>query len=334
MIPGWDDISWAFPQALWLLPVAALIVWFWRWQGHRAFPRFRVPYIPEALRKRRSWVGMVWQGQGWWRALVAALMIVALARPQKVWQKEKVTTEGIDIVLAVDVSASMLARDFQPNRLEAAKKIAADFIRNRPGDRIGLVIFAGEALTQVPLTLDHDMLLGMLNRIESGMLEDGTAIGMGLATAIDRLRQSKAKSKVVILLTDGVNNTGAIPPLVAGEMAKELGIRVYTIGVGSQGTAPYPVRVNGRTVFRNMPVEIDEALLKKISEMTDGRYFRATDNASLQRIFEEIDRLEKTRFEMFSLTRRADAFYPWLQAALAVWLVMLFLHTVIAKYWP
>ncbi len=333
-IQWWHDITWATPQALWLLGIVPLIAAFWWWQGHRAFPRWRASYLPMHLWHRRSWVGRIHQGQGWWRAIVAALMIVALARPQKVWQKEQVTSEGIDIVLSVDVSASMLARDFQPDRLRAAKRIAADFIRKRPGDRIGLVIFAGESLTQVPLTLDHEMLLGMLERIESGILQDGTAIGMGLATAIDRLRTSKAKSKVIIILTDGVNNAGSISPSVAGEMARKLGIRVYAIGIGSKGTAPYPVRVNGRIVYQNMPVEIDEALLRKISQMTDGKYFRATDNSSLRAIFQEIDKLEKTRFEMFSLTQRADVFLPWLQGALALWLVMILIQTVVLKYWP
>ena len=334
MISYLKDLSWANADFLWLLLLIPLIIAFWAWQGHRAFPRFRLPFIPPASPRRNALTGWITQGQGWWRALVLALMIVALARPQKVWEKEKVTSEGVDIVLALDVSSSMLAQDFRPNRLAVAKQLAADFIRKRKGDRIGLVVFAGESFTQVPLTLDHDMVLRMLEKISSGMLEDGTAIGMGLATAIDRLKESKAQSKVIILLTDGVNNAGAIAPLTAGEMAQSLGIRVYTIGVGTRGTAPYPVQINGRTVYQQMPVEIDEALLQQISRMTDGQYFRATDEKSLQSIFDEIDRMEKTRFEIFSLTRRADVFMPWLKAALLVWLVMLFVHTVIAKYWP
>ncbi len=331
---GLEEISWAHPVFFWLLLLVPLIIAFWWWQGHRAFPRLRMPFFPDHSPASGRFTGWMWQGQGWWRGLILALMIVALARPQKVWQKEKVSAEGVDIVLVLDISSSMLAQDFHPNRLEVAKDLAARFIRKRKGDRIGLVVFAGESFTQVPLTLDHEMVLRVLEKINSGMLEDGTAIGMGLATAIDRLKESKAQSKVVILLTDGVNNAGSIAPLTAGEIARDLGIRVYTIGVGSRGTAPYPVQVGGQITYRPMPVEIDETLLRRISKMTDGEYFRATDEKSLRAIFDKIDRMEKTRFEIFSLTRRADVFLPWLKAALLLWLLMLFLQTIVAKYWP
>jgi len=242
------------------------------------------------------------------RTMAVGLLIIALARPQKSDKFQNVSTEGIDIVLAQDISGSMLARDFKPDRLEAAKNIATEFISGRPYDRIGLVVFSGESFTQCPLTTDHAVLINLLREIQSGMIEDGTAIGMGLATAVNRIKDSKAKSKVIILLTDGVNNKGEIAPATAAEIAKTFGIRVYTIGVGTQGVAPYPVQTPYGIQYQDMPVEIDEGILQKIAETTGGKYFRATDNNSLIQIYKEIDKLEKSKIDVKQFTKKQEKY--------------------------
>lgn len=242
------------------------------------------------------------------RILAFALLVMAMARPQSSLNEENITTEGIDIVLAIDVSTSMLAEDFKPNRIEAAKMTAMDFIDGRPTDRIGLVIFGGESFTQCPITTDQAVLKNQLKNIKEGLVEDGTAIGMGLATAVNRLKNSEAKSKTIILLTDGVNNAGFIDPLTAAEVARPFGIRVYTIGVGTMGMAPYPVQTPWGIQYQNVEVQIDEELLKKIAEMTDGKYFRATNNNKLREIYKEIDRLEKTKIEVTSIQRYSEEF--------------------------
>lgn len=253
------------------------------------------------------------------RIIVLALLIVALARPQGVEENARTNTEGIDIVLAIDVSGSMLARDFKPDRITAAKEVAGDFIADRTGDRLGLVVFAGEAFTQSPLTTDQGTLQTLLGRIRSGLIEDGTAIGNGLATAINRLRESEAKSKVIILLTDGVNNRGEIAPLTAAEIAKAQGIRVYTIGVGTQGMAPYPaVDMFGNRTFVQQQVEIDEKTLREMAAHTGGSYFRATDKAKLKAIYDEINRLEKSKIEVLSHITRHEHYLNWVLAALAL----------------
>jgi len=243
------------------------------------------------------------------RALALASLVVALARPQTGATSETILTEGIDIVLALDVSTSMLAEDLQPNRLEAAKAVAADFVAGRRNDRIGLVAFAGEAFTQVPLTLDYSVVTTLLGELDTGMIEDGTAVGMGLATAVKRLQASDAASKVVILLTDGRSNRGEIGPLTAAQMAEALGVRVYTIGAGSRGTARVPVDdpFRGR-VYASMRVDIDEESLQQIADLTGGRYFRATDTESLAAIYEEIDRLETTEIEVENFTQYEERF--------------------------
>ncbi len=251
------------------------------------------------------------------RCIAVALMIVALARPQHINQDSVTTTEGIDIVMALDISGSMLARDFDPDRITAAKDVVAKFVADRPNDRIALVVFAGESFTQCPLTTDKATLLSMLSQVQSGMIEDGTAIGNGLATAINRLKESKAKSKVVILLTDGVNNSGQIAPLTAAEIAASYGIRVYTVGVGSEGTAPYPaVDVWGNISYVPMKVEIDEKVLTEIARLTGGRYFRATDTETLKAIYSEINKLEKTKIDVEHTTRFDDLFQMFLLWAL------------------
>jgi Ca-activated chloride channel homolog len=242
------------------------------------------------------------------RVVAIALLILALARPQKTDNIQNVSTEGIDIVLTQDISGSMLARDFKPDRLSAAKNIATEFISGRPYDRIGLVVFSGESFTQCPITTDHAVLINLLREIQSGMIEDGTAIGMGLATAVNRIKDSKSKSKVIILLTDGVNNRGEIAPVTAADIAKTFGIRVYTIGVGTQGMAPYPVQTPYGIQYQDMPVEIDEGILQDIARKTGGKYFRATDNDRLTAIYKEIDKLEKSKIDVRQYTRKQEKY--------------------------
>lgn len=262
------------------------------------------------------------------RMLGLAILILAIARPQskKSWQDLK--TEGIDIVLALDISASMLAQDFKPNRIDASKQIAMEFIDSRPDDRIGLVIFSGESFTQCPLTTDHSVLKNLFSGVKTGMIQDGTAIGLGLATAVNRIQNSKAKSKVVILLTDGVNNMGSISPELAGELAQPFGIRVYTIGVGTQGMAYSPVAVypNGQYAYDYVKCDIDETVLKKIAGLTGGKYFRATNNDKLKKIYAEIDKMEKTIIEEKNYTKKSELFFP-----LALGAALLFLLEFILK---
>ncbi|HKJ42111.1 MAG TPA: VWA domain-containing protein [Sunxiuqinia sp.] len=262
------------------------------------------------------------------------LLSVALARPQSSNSWQDVTTEGIDIVIALDISSSMLARDFQPNRLDAAKKVATEFISGRPNDKIGLVIFSGESFTQCPLTTDHAVLINLFNEVHSGMIEDGTAIGNGLATAVARLKDSKDKSKVIILLTDGENNRGEIAPETAAELAKTYGIRVYTIGIGTIGTAPYPVQTPFGTQIRDVPVKIDEATLQKIADITGGRYFRATDNQKLVHIYNEIDKLEKSKIDVKHYSKKDERFQLFALLAGIFLIIGLLLKTTIFRNIP
>ena len=264
----------------------------------------------------RAFRGIRHAGRVWLRHLLFAckvlaivFLVTALARPQSSNSWQTYSSEGIDIVLGLDISTSMLARDFTPDRLEAAKEVATKFILERPQDRIGLVVFAGESFTQCPLTTDQAVLVNLLREVQSGMIEDGTAIGLGLANAVNRLKDSPAKSKVVILLTDGVNNLGSIAPVTAAELAKTYGIRVYTIGVGTYGEAPYPVQTPFGIQLQNVPVEIDEAVLKQIASVTGGQYFRATDNDKLQQIYNEIDQLEKSKVEVKHFSKREEQYF-------------------------
>jgi Ca-activated chloride channel homolog len=267
------------------------------------------------------------------RMLAVVCLIVALARPQKRNDEEMVSGEGVDIILSIDVSGSMLAQDLTPNRLEAAKAVAANFVDSRPTDRIGLVIFSGESFTLTPVTTDKAVLKTQIFNIRSGLLEDGTAIGSGLATSVDRLRSSKSKSKVVILLTDGENNGGMIDPNTAKEIAKATGVRVYTIGVGTDGYAPIPVQTIGGIVMQREKVNIDEKLLKQIADETGGKYFRAKDNEGLTNIYSEIDKLEKSRIEVTALKRYTEKFFPFaLAAAVLVFLELLLRMTVFRKF--
>ena len=270
------------------------------------------------------------------RCAALSLIVVAIARPQSAEHYTNTTTEGIDIVLAVDVSTSMLAKDFIPDRLSVAKEVASEFIGDRTGDRIGIVVFAGESFTQSPLTTDQSTLQTMLGRITSGVIEDGTAIGNGLATSINRLRESDSKSKVVILLTDGVNNRGEISPLTAAKIAKDMGIKVYTIGIGRHGTAPYPVfDERGREVdVVNMKVEIDEKILRDIATQTGGEYFRATDKKTLEAIYEQINTLEKSRVEVENRTTLHEEFLVFVLWALAALLLEFIINRVVLNRIP
>ncbi|MDR2293022.1 MAG: VWA domain-containing protein [Prevotellaceae bacterium] len=267
--------------------------------------------------------------------IAIAAIIVAAARPRSSTQQETMDTEGIDIVIAMDVSTSMLARDFKPDRIEAAKKIAIQFISERISDRIGLVVFAGESFTQCPLTTDKATLINLLNEVHARMITDGTAIGNGLATAVARLKDSNAKSRVIILLTDGVNNAGEISPTMAAEMAEQYKLRVYTIGVGTEGMAPVPVQTYfGTTQIQNVPVEIDEELLKDISTKTDGKYFRATSNTKLQERNQEINALEKTKTSIDSFNVYEEEYMPYALIGLGLLLLIILLRLFILKMLP
>lgn len=266
------------------------------------------------------------------KALALLLISVALARPQSISKGQDVHSEGIDIVLALDISASMLAQDFKPDRARAAKEVAKEFIQARPNDRIGVVLFAKQAFAQCPLTVDHDILLELVDQVEVGLADaDNTAIGAALAASVNRLKSSSSPSRVVILMTDGENNYG-VPPTTAAEAAQALGVRVYTIGVGTRGTAPYPARdIFGRTVLQQVPVSIDENLLTSIAQGTGGKYFRATDENKLRQIFAEIDKMEKIKIEIRAFRRYAELFYPWVLGALAALLLSFTASSLILK---
>lgn len=268
------------------------------------------------------------------RMLAIALLIVVLARPQSTNSWQNSSTEGIDIVMAMDISTSMLAEDLKPNRLEAAKDVAASFINGRQNDNIGLVVFAAESFTQCPLTIDHGVLLNLFKDIQPGIIQNGTAIGLGLANAVSRIKDSQAKSKVIILLTDGVNNTGEIAPVTAAEIAKTFGIRVYTIGVGTQGEAPYPIPTAFGVQYQNIPVEIDEQVLKQIASTTGGQYFRATDNSSLKEIYSEIDQLEKTKISVQEFSKKQEEYKNWALLVFALLLIEVLLRNTVLRNIP
>lgn len=268
------------------------------------------------------------------RIVAVALLIVVLARPQSTNSWQNSSTEGIDIMLAMDISTSMLAEDLKPNRLEASKDVASSFINGRQNDNIGLVVFAAESFTQCPLTIDHTVLLNLFKDVQPGVIQDGTAIGLGLANAVSRIKDSQAKSKVIILLTDGVNNTGEIAPVTAAEIAKTFGIRVYTIGVGTQGEAPYPIPTAFGVQYQNIPVEIDEPVLKQIAATTGGQYFRATDNASLKEIYSEIDQMEKTKISVQEFSKKQEEYKNWAILIFVLLLLELFLRNTVLKSIP
>ena len=325
----------ASPYYLWLLALIAPMIAYYVWRVRQGGAAIQISTVEGVLRAPKSMRYYLRHLPFVLRTAAYALLVVALARPQNIEQNVRTSTEGIDIMLSIDVSGSMLARDFKPDRITAAKEVAASFISDRVGDRLGLVVFAGEAFTQSPLTTDQSTLQTLLARIRSGLIEDGTAIGNGLATAINRLRESEAKSKVIILLTDGVNNRGEIAPMTAAEIARAQGIRVYTIGVGSRGTAPYPaVDMFGNMTFINQKVEIDEKTLTEIARLTGGRYFRATDKEKLQAIYDEINQLEKSRVEVTERITYHELFLGWVLAALALLTAELLLSNLVLKRIP
>ena len=323
------------PLVLGLLLALPLLYWAQRRWQPRLWGALRFSALDAA---RSSGIGQSrWAHllPGLLRILVLAVLIVALARPQTGVTSESILTEGIDIVLAMDVSSSMLAEDLEPNRLEAAKEVAAAFVQGRRNDRIGLVAFAGEAYTQAPLTLDYGVIVGLLREMEVGMIEDGTAVGMGLATAVKRLQASDAESKVVILLTDGRSNRGEIGPTTAAQLAQALDVRVYTVGAGTQGMARVPVtdpRLGRRYV--NIRVDLDESTLREVADLTGGHYFRATDRESLESVYSEIDALETTEIQVEHFTRYGERFTPILGAGLFLLLIEIGLANTILRRLP
>ena len=328
-------MQFASPYYLWLLTLLVPMIGYYVWRTLQGGAAIRISSVAGVVRAPKTVRYYLRHLPFALRAAAFALLVVALARPQDVEQNVRTNTEGIDIMLAIDVSGSMLARDFKPDRITAAKEVAGSFIADRYGDRIGLVAFAGEAFTQSPLTTDQSTLQTLLARIRSGLIEDGTAIGNGLATAINRLRESEAKSKVIILLTDGVNNRGEIAPLTAAEIAKAQGIRVYTIGVGTEGMAPYPaIDMFGNITFVNQKVEIDEKTLTAISDMTGGKYFRATDKAKLKAIYDEINQLEKSKVEVTEHVSYHELYLAWVLAALGLLLAEFLLANLVLKRIP
>ena len=321
-----------YPGLLFLLIIPALLVAryiYLELSGRRA--HLRVSSIKPWKSGGSSVLSVLRHAPFVLRTIALCLIIIAIARPRSSSKIDKIDTEGIDIVLAMDVSTSMLARDFKPDRISAAKDIAVEFIAQRPSDRMGIVVFAGEAYTQCPLTTDRATLINLMKEVETGLITDGTAIGNGLATAIARMSSSDAKSRVVILLTDGVNNTGEVAPMTAAEIAKTYGVRVYTIGVGANGMAPYPVMTPWGPDVQQMEVEIDEPLLKDIAAQTGGRYLRATDNTKLSEIYSEINRMEKARTTVDSFPIYKELFSGYALAALACLLLELIIRLLIRR---
>ncbi|MBN1447447.1 MAG: VWA domain-containing protein [Bacteroidetes bacterium] len=324
----------ANPEFLWLLILLPLLVAWYIWKRR----------VLTAAMKHSSLAVFDQIPSGWrvhlrplpfiLRLLALGVLIVAFARPQSSARGEKVFREGIDITIVLDISGSMLAEDFRPNRLDAAKEVAKEFIQGRINDRIGLVIFAGESFTQCPLTTDYAVLIDLLEKVKTGYLEDGTAIGEGIANAVNRMKSSKSKSKVMILLTDGINNMGSIDPATAAEIAETFGIRIYTIGVGTRGMAPYPVQTPFGVQYQPVPVEIDEDMLGQVAAITDGQYFRATSNRKLKEIYEEIDKLERTKIEVTEFHRYTELFYPYLLLGLGLLLTELLLSAFVFRKIP
>ena len=324
----------AYPWLLWTLFLVPLLgFWYWRRRRHMVteltFSSLQpFDHTPRALREKLHDVPVAL------RLAALALFIIALARPQAISSRENVSTEGIDIVLLLDISGSMLAEDFSPNRLVAAKQVADEFVDGRVNDRIGLVIFSAESFTQCPLTTDYPVLKSLLKEVKNGMIADGTAIGLAVANGVNRLKDSNAKSKVMILLTDGVNNRGEIDPITAAKIATTYNIRVYTVGVGAQGEAPYPVETPFGIQRRLIPVDLDEKTLTAVADMTGGKYYRATDNRKLKAIYKEIDQLERSKIEVTAYKRYTELFYNWLAAGLLALLIEVVLGATVLRKIP
>ena len=321
----------AYPRAFYLLYLIPLFLTYLYWKSKKDVPIVQLSV--DGLQWEKTWKDYLFWVPQLLFVVAFVFFVYALARPQDAYSWEEEQAKGIDIVLAMDLSTSMLARDFRPNRLEASKDIAIDFVKGRNNDRFGLVVFAGESFTQCPLTIDHQRLVELFEGIKTGVLEDGTAIGSGLAMAIKRLKESTAESKVIILLTDGENNSGDIAPEVAGTLAKQFGIRVYTIGVGKNGKAEAPVAIDfsGNLIFDQVDVKIDESLLKAIAKETGGRYFRATDNAHLKDIYEEIDQLERTELASLKHSSKTEMFLPFLSLGFLFYLCAKIMQVLVLK---
>jgi Ca-activated chloride channel family protein len=331
-----DKMRYTFlhPQYFFLLAVLIPLIWWYLRKQKKAFASLQLSTL-------RGFASLPKSGKDWLRhvpficrLLTLTFLITALARPQRSDSLQNITTEGIDIMISLDISGSMQAMDFKPNRLEAAKDVAINFIKGRPNDRMGLVIFAAESFTQCPLTLDHNVLTNLFRDVRLGMLEDGTAIGMGLATAVNRIKDSEAKSKVIILLSDGENNRGAIAPLQAADIAKTFGVRVYTIGVGTVGTAPMPIQTVFGQQTQQVEVRIDEPMLKGIASTTGGQYFRATDKNKLASIYQEIDQLEKNKIKVQEYTKHKEEFLPFILIAAFFLLAEIFLKNLVLRILP
>ena len=322
------------PEYLWLLLVLVPMIAWYVYKQYQADASLQVsstePFHKMPKTRKHYLFHLVFA----LRCVALVFLIIAIARPQSTDSYSTESTEGIDIMFSLDVSGTMLAEDLKPNRLEAAKEVAIKFIADRPNDNIGLVIFAAESFTQCPLTVDHAVLTNLVNSVKFGLVDDGTAIGLGLANAVNRLKDSKAKSKVVILLTDGSNNSGDVAPLTAAEIAKKFGIRVYTIGVGKHGLAPYPFQTPLGIRYQNVPVEIDEDVLQQIAKITDGSYFRATDNASLSAIYAEIDQLEKTKLQVREFKKYNDEFFIYLLTAFLLLVIEILIRNTILRRLP
>ena len=330
-----NGIEFANKQLLYLLLLIPVLVGLYVWKYRKSYPTLQISSVDFVKGAHASFREVLIHALFAIDMIAIALLIIAIARPQSSQSNKTTNVEGIDIVMTMDVSGSMLAEDFKPNRLEAAKNVGKNFVDGRPNDRIGLVVFASESYTQCPMTTDHSVLNRLMSDVKTGIIEDGTAIGDGLATAVSRLKDSEAKSKVIILLTDGVNNTGSIDPVSAAEIAKMYGLRVYTIGVGTNGTAPYPVQdIFGNKRYQQVEVNIDEDMLKKIASMTGAEYFRATDNSSLSKIYKEIDQMEKSRIEVYEFTHKTEKFYPFATWALVLLVLNFILKSFVLRVFP
>ncbi|NSW45845.1 MAG: VWA domain-containing protein [Bacteroidales bacterium] len=327
-------MTFAHPYWFILIIIPILMIFWYIFKRNTVAPSLILSTAPILFKQKNNYKIVLKHLLFGLQIIALILIIIALARPQSSNNLQDIETEGIDIVLSLDVSGSMLARDFKPDRLEASKDIAAEFINNRPNDRIGLVIFSATSFTQCPLTTDHAALINLFKGVKYGFLEDGTAIGDGLSTAILRIKDSNAKSKVIILLTDGVNNSGSIDPITAAEIAKTYDIRVYTIGVGTLGQAPYPVQTPFGTQLQMMKVEIDEPVLKQIAQITGGKYFRATSNDKLRQIYNEIDKMEKTKILVHEYKKKKEEFYPFTLIASIIFISISIFNVSLLKKLP
>lgn len=305
------DVSFKYPFVLYFLAILpVMVVWYWR-KHKKSTPDITYSSLQVFANIKPTLRERLFHLPALLRTIAVGLLIIAVARPQSFSTGENVYTEGIDVAILLDISGSMLAEDFKPNRLDAAKKVIDEFVQGRTSDKIGLVVFASESFTQCPLTIDYSVLRNLLGEIKSGMIADGTAIGTAIANGVNRLKDSDSKSKILILLTDGVNNSGEIDPITAAQIAAKFGIRIYTVGVGTHGEAPYPFQTPFGKRYQMVPVEIDEDILQQVADITDGMYFRATDNNKLAEIYERIDKLEKTRVEITSYRNAQELFYNW-----------------------